>query len=315
MIRVGVVVYPGFQLLTLAVVSVFEYANMSLDAPLYAHTLLSEHGGPVASSCGVEVASVPFSNARFDTVLVVGDTVVTEGSPALLGFLSKSARRSRRLGGACTGAFNLAQAGLLDGKRATTHWAHVVKMRRDHPQVRLEEDSIFVQDGSVWTSAGATACIDLGLALVEEDCGADIAKRVAKRMVVYHRRTGGQSQHSALLEMRPRTDRIQKALTYAKSHLKNELSVEELAEAAHLSPRQFGRVFREETGQTPAKAIERLRTEAARLMIESQHLPIETVARDTGFGDPDRMRRAFLRAYGQPPQVIRRANRADARRA
>jgi transcriptional regulator GlxA family with amidase domain len=315
MIRVGVVIYPGFQLLTLAVVSVFEYANMSLAEPLYVHTLLSEHGGPVRSSCGVEVGTVPFGNARYDTVLVVGDTVVTEGSPAMLAFLRKSARRARRMGAACTGAFNLAQAGLLDGKRATTHWAHVVKMRRHHPEVLLEEDSIFVQDGSVWTSAGATACIDLGLALVEEDCGADVAKLVAKRMVVYHRRTGGQSQHSALLELRPRTDRIQKALTYAKSHLTNELSLEELAEAANLSPRQFGRVFREETGQTPAKAIERLRTETARLMIESQLLPIETVARDTGFGDPDRMRRAFLRAYGQPPQVIRRANRSEARRA
>jgi transcriptional regulator GlxA family with amidase domain len=122
-------------------------------------------------------------------------------------------------------------------------------------------------------------------------------------------------EHSALLELLPRTDRIQKALTYAKSHLTNELSVEELADAVHLSPRQFGRVFREETGQTPARAVERLRTEAARLMIESQLLPVETVARDTGFGDPDRMRRAFLRAYGQPPQVIRRANRSEAQRA
>jgi len=315
MIRVAVVVYPGFQLLTLAVVSVFEYANMSLPQPLYAHTLLSEHGGPVRSSCGVEVGTQPFANARYDTVLVVGDTVVTPGSPALLGFLRRSARRSRRLGAACTGAFNLAQAGLLDGKRATTHWAHVTKMRRDHPHVHLEEDSIFVRDGAVWTSAGATACIDLGLALVEEDAGADVAKLVAKRMVVYHRRTGGQSQHSALLELLPRTDRIQKALTYAKSHLKSELSVEELAEAASLSARQFGRVFREETGQTPAKAVERLRTEAARLMIESQNLSIETVARETGFGDPDRMRRAFLRAYGQPPQVIRRANRGDTKQA
>lgn len=208
MIRVGVVVYPGFQLLTLAVVSVFEYANMSLDKPLYAHTLLSEAGGLVASSCGVQVETLPFGNVRYDTVLVVGDTVVTQGTPALLGFLRKSARRSRRLGAACTGAFNLAQAGLLDGLRATTHWAHVVKMRRDHPKVRLEEDSIFVQDGSVWTSAGATACIDLGLALVEEDCGPDIARLVAKRMVVYHRRAGGQSQHSALLELLPRSDRI-----------------------------------------------------------------------------------------------------------
>lgn len=315
MLRVGVVVYPGFQLLTLAIVSVFEYANMSLPQPLYAHTLLSEHGGPVVSSCGVAVGTAPFGKARYDTVLVVGDTVVSEGSPAMLAFLRRSARRARRLGAACTGAFNLAQAGLLEGRRATTHWAHVAKMRRDHPGVQLQEDSIFVQDGSVWTSAGASACIDLGLAFVEEDAGPDVAKLVAKRMVVYHRRTGGQSQHSALLELQPRTDRIQKALSHAKSHLAHALSVEELAEAASLSPRQFGRVFREETGQTPAKAVERLRTEAARLMLESQHLPIETVARETGFGDADRMRRAFLRAYGQPPQVIRRANRAAAGRA
>lgn len=154
MIRVGVVIYPGFQLLTLAVVSVFEYANMSLAEPLYVHTLLSEHGGPVRSSCGVEVGTVPFGNARYDTVLVVGDTVVTEGSPPC--WPSCASRRAVRGAWARPApALNLAQAGLLDGKRATTHWAHVVKMRRHHPEVLLEEDSIFVQDGSVWTSAEA----------------------------------------------------------------------------------------------------------------------------------------------------------------
>src|SRR5262249_27670884 len=192
--------------------------------------------------------------------------------------------RSRRIGSTCTGAFNLAQAGILDGRRATTHWLYAERLRREYPEVDVEEDRIFLIDGHVWTSAGMTACIDLALALVEKDLGAEIALLVAKKMVVYHRRAGGQSQFSALLELQPRSDRIQTALTYAKEHLHNDLSVEELAEAAHLSPRQFSRAFREETGQTPAKAVENLRVEAARLMLESGRHPVEVVARDTGFG-------------------------------
>jgi transcriptional regulator GlxA family with amidase domain len=312
MIRVGIVVYPGFQLLNLAILTVFEYTNMSLPEPLYKVSLLSEEGGLVKASAGVEVGTEPFGTARYDTLIVTGDNEANEVSPALLAFLRKAARRTRRLGATCSGAFNLAQAGLLAGKRATTHWYHAAKMRREFPDVKMEEDSIFVQDANIWTSAGATAAIDLVLAFVEQDVGADMAKLVAKKMVIYHRRAGGQSQYSALLEMLPRTDRIHKALTYAKDHLSNELSVEELAEVVHLSARQFSRAFRDETGHSPAKAVERLRTEAARLMIESGNIPMDTVAKDTGFGDPDRMRRAFLRAYGQPPQVIRRANRPGA---
>jgi len=151
-----------------------------------------------------------------------------------------------------------------------------------------------------------TACIDLALALVEHDTSAEIARRVARKLVVYHRRSGGQSQFSALLDLEPKSDRIQTALTYAQQHLKTDLSVEDLAKAAHLSPRQFSRAFREETGQTPAKAIEHLRVEAARLMLESGRHGVDVVARDTGFGDRERMRRAFLRAFGQPPQAIQR---------
>ena len=152
-----------------------------------------------------------------------------------------------------------------------------------------------------------TACIDLALALVEQDLGADVARDVARKLVVYHRRAGGQSQFSALLELEPKSDRVQTALTYAKEHLREELSVEQLAEVAHLSPRQFSRLFRSETGQSPAKAIENLRLEAARLMLESGALSIDSVARESGFGDPERMRRAFIRAFGQPPQMLRRA--------
>ena len=157
-----------------------------------------------------------------------------------------------------------------------------------------------------------TACIDLCLALVEADLGADVSRAIARKLVVYHRRTGGQSQFSAMLDLQPRSDRIQTALTWAKDHLGERLSVETLAEVAHLSPRQFSRAFRDETRQSPAKAIENLRVEAARLMMEQSRHPIDIIARQTGFADRDRMRKAFLRAFGQPPQVIRRNARIDA---
>jgi transcriptional regulator GlxA family with amidase domain len=157
-----------------------------------------------------------------------------------------------------------------------------------------------------------TAGIDLALAMVEQDLGADVARAVARKLVVYHRRAGGQSQFSALLELEPKSDCIQSALAYAKRNLDKPLNIEQLAEAAHLSPRQFSRAFRAETGQSPAKAVENLRVEAARLMMEQSHHPIDIIALQTGFADRDRMRRAFLRAFGQPPEVIRRNVRAAA---
>lgn len=312
MLRIGIVLYRGFQVLNLSVTTVFEIANVSADKALYEVVLLSEHGGMVPSSAGFAVETRPFDDSRFDTVLVVGDNEVVETTAALIAFLQHAAQTTRRIGATCTGAFNLARAGLLDGRRATTHWIFAPRLRHAYPAVKVEEDRIFIVDGPVWTSAGMTACIDLALALVEKDVGAEIARAVARKLVVYHRRAGGQSQFSALLELEPRSDRIQSALAFAKQNLAAELSVEQLAEAAHLSPRQFSRAFRAETGQSPAKAVEHLRIEAARLMLESGLHPIEIVARDTGFGDRERMRRAFLRAFGQPPQVIRRASRGGA---
>ena len=168
---------------------------------------------------------------------------------------------------------------------------------------------IFVGDGPIWTSAGMTAGIDLALALVEHDLGPEKTRRAAKAMVVHHRRAGGQSQHSSFLEIDSKSDRIQDALHYARGNRSKPLSVEKLAEGACLSPRQFSRVFRLETGMTPAKAIETLRLEAARLMLEQGWLPVETVARVNGFGDRERLRRSFLRSYGQTPQSIRNASR------
>jgi transcriptional regulator GlxA family with amidase domain len=194
----------------------------------------------------------------------------------------------------------------------TTHWAFARELQTRFPKVKVDEDRIFIVDGTVWTSAGMTAGIDLALAMVEKDLGAEIARAVAKKMVVYHRRAGGQSQFSMLLELEPKSDRIQSALSYARRNLQTPLSVEQLAEVADLSPRQFSRAFRAETGQSPAKAVENLRVEAARLLMEQGQLPIDIVARETGFSDRERMRRAFLRAFGQPPQAIRRAARVAA---
>jgi transcriptional regulator GlxA family with amidase domain len=232
-------------------------------------------------------------------------------TPGVIKFLRQALQRSRRIASTCTGAFVLAEAGLLDGRRATTHWHRARELQIRFPKLKVEEDRIFIVDGQVWTSAGMTAGIDLALAMIEKDFGADVARAVARKLVVYHRRAGGQSQFSALLELEPKSDRIQRALEYAKRNLDRPLTVRQLAEAAHLSPRQFSRAFQAETGQSPAKAVENLRVEAARLMMEQSRHPIDVIARQTGFADRDRMRRAFLRAFGQPPQVIRRNARAE----
>jgi transcriptional regulator GlxA family with amidase domain len=219
-------------------------------------------------------------------------------------------RMARRVASTCTGAFTLAEAGVLDGRRATTHWRFARDLQARYPKLKVEEDRIFIIDGPIWTSAGVTAGIDLALAMVEKDLGAEIARTVARKMVVYHRRSGGQSQFSTLLELEPKSDRIQRALDYASRNLKSTLSVEELADAAALSHRQFSRAFRAETGQSPAKAVERLRVEAARVLMEQGRHSMDAIAQETGFADRERMRRAFLRRLGQSPQTIRRNSKA-----
>lgn len=309
---VGLVLVPQFQVLSLSVITAFELANALLAEPAYELHFLSEKGGPVQSSVTLAVHTEPFGDRPCDTTIVAGAMVRRQSGPALLDYLRKAAEPPYRMTATCTGAFLLAEAGLLDGRRATTHWAYARELQQLYPKIKVEDDRIFIIDGNVWTSAGMTAGLDLALALIEKDLGGDISKTVAKKLVVHHRRAGGQSQFSALLELAPKSDRIQSALIYARSNLRNELSVEELAEAARLSPRQFSRVFRQETGQTPAKAVEQLRLEAARAMMEAGRHSIDTVVQETGFADRERMRRAFLRAYGQPPQVIRRQARQAA---
>jgi transcriptional regulator GlxA family with amidase domain len=306
--RIGFVVSPGFQVMSCAVMAVFEFANKEVGEPVYDVHLLSETGGSVGTSIGISLATEPFDQTNFDTLIVGGST---EPSPGLVEFVRQAPGRNRRVASTCTGAFILAEAGLLDGRRATTHWNRARELQARFPNVKVEEDRIFIVDGPVWTSAGMTAGIDLALAMIEQDLGADLARAVARKLVVYHRRAGGQSQFSTLLELEPKSDRIQSALAYAKRHLDAPLPVRRLAEAANLSPRQFSRVFRAETGRSPAKAVEHLRLEAARLMMEQSRHPIEVIARQTGFVDRDRMRRAFRRTFGQPPQVIRRNARIE----
>jgi transcriptional regulator GlxA family with amidase domain len=309
---IGLILFPGFQIVDLAAVAVFEVANLMPGGPFYELTMLSEHGGPMASSVGVSVVTEKFGAPAFDTIMVAGAMAQVPSTPAFVAFLRSASQASRRTAGICTGAFILAEAGLLDGRRVTTHWGYARELQRLYPKAKVEEDRIFIEHDHIWSSAGMTACIDLALALVESDHGVELARAVAKKMVVYHRRTGGQSQFSALLELEPKSDRIQTALTYAKRNLRKALSVDELADAANLSRRQFSRAFRLETGQSPAKAVETLRVEAARAMIEDGNHAIDVVARESGFDDPERMRRAFIRAYGVPPQAIKRAARAVA---
>ena len=313
MLKMGFVISPGVQMMSLAAASVFEMTNVLADEKLYDLRVLSEDGGPVASSIGASVDTRPLSRTTFDTLLVTGILEpASSSSEGVLRFVRRALTGCRRVASICTGAFILAEAGLLDERRATTHWLHARELQRRFPRVKVEEDRIFIVEGSIWTSAGMSAGIDLALGMVEKDFGADMARSVAQSLVVYHRRAGGQSQHSALLNMDAKSDRIQNALAYAKRNLRASLTVDELAEAAHLSARQFSRAFREETGQSPAKAVEHLRVEAARLMIEQSRHSIDTIAAETGFADRERMRRAFLRAFGQPPQVIRRNARVEA---
>ncbi|HEY4318910.1 MAG TPA: GlxA family transcriptional regulator [Herbaspirillum sp.] len=329
--KIGFVVFPGFNLMGFAAVNVFETANLALDAmtgavvgasadapgetpartPAYTVTLLSETGGFVSCSAGFRVETQPFDDAVFDTIMFGSGVEIDVTSPALTAFVRRSLDTARRVVAPCTGAFVLAEAGVLDGRRATTHWRFAPELQRRFPKVIVEDDQIFVVDGPVWTSAGMTATIDLALAMVENDYGLEVARMAARKLVVYHRRAGGQAQVSALLALEPKSDRIQTAIDYAGANLGKALSVEVLAEAARLSPRQFSRAFKLETGQSPAKAVERLRVEAARLMLEQGRHSMDVIAREVGLVDRERMRRAFLRTLGQSPQEIRQVGRAN----
>ena len=310
---IGVLIFPDFQLLDAAgPISAFEiaarFAGSAPDIKVLAVT-----PGPVRSSSGVEMlARGARPSAAITTLIIAGG----EGSRTAarcaktLAFVHAMARRGSRIASVCSGAYILAEAGLLDGRRATTHWQRSRHFVSAYPKVKLESDRIFTRDGNFWTSAGISAGIDLSLAMIAEDYGEEIAQNTARQLVLYHRRSGGQSQFSSLLELKAPNGRFGPLLAWAREHLAAPLTVEDLAEQAGMSSRHFTRAFIAETGTTPSKAVERLRIEVARQRVQSSSEAIERVAETTGFRDPERMRRAFIRAFGQPPQSLRRAARA-----
>ncbi|WP_087686919.1 MULTISPECIES: GlxA family transcriptional regulator [unclassified Pandoraea] len=312
-LRIGLVVYPGFQMISLAAMSVFEIANFGRPAPLYDVSVVSVSGGLVRDSAGISVATEAIGRRRFDTLLVAGATIVMPTEPELIAALRRVAPRMRRMASICSGAFVLADTGLLNGRRATTHWGQAHALAQNYPEVIVEEDRIFINDGHVWTSAGMTAGVDLALALVEADFGGDVAREASRQLVVHYRRTGGQSQFSTLSTLEPNSDRVRTALAYAREHLREPLSVEQLAAQVHWSARHFSREFTLQTGLTPAKAIEKLRLEAAQALLEDGEASIARVADITGFGDEERMRRAFVRTLGKPPQALLREARERVR--
>ncbi|HEX9361679.1 MAG TPA: GlxA family transcriptional regulator [Bradyrhizobium sp.] len=310
---IGVLVFPQFQLLDAAgPVSVFEIAaRFAGQSPSI--KVLAVTPGPVRSSSGVEMLArglKPYG--AITTLLVAGGEGVEAAARCdkTLDFVRTMARRGIRLASVCSGAYILAEAGLLDGRRATTHWRRTRHFLITYPEVKLEPDRIFVRDGNIWSSAGITAGIDLALAMVTEDFGDEIAQKTARQLVLYNRRSGGQSQFSSLLELKAPNGRFGPLLSWVREHLDAPLTVENLAEQAGMSSRHFTRAFIAETGTTPSKAVERLRIEVARERVQSSGEAIERVAQLTGFRDPERMRRAFIRAFGQPPQSLRRAARA-----
>ena len=311
--RIGFLIFRDFQILDLAgPLAAFEIAGRYVGGT-YRLAILAAASGAVESSCGATINAQAITDTEsLDTLLVAGGQGTREAArdAAILDFVRATALTARRVASVCSGTYILAEAGLLDGKRATTHWSRSADFARRYPGIRLEPDRIFVRDGTVWSSAGITAGIDLSLALIAEDLGETVARRTAQQLVVTRQRPGGQSQFSAHLDMERRNGRFGPLLAWTQERLEEPLTVERLAERARMSPRNFARRFTEETGLTPARAVERLRVENARLRVENSPEPIEAIALSVGFGDPERMRRAFLRAFGQPPQSLRRAARS-----
>lgn len=321
--HIAMLVYPNFLMIdAMAPIEVFNFANcalqlmgkISLSEPVYTLSIVAEQRGPVKSSNGISIVadkSYEDFHEGIDTLMVSGathpaylDAAIADNT--MRNWLIEMMPRVRRMVSICTGALILAGTGLLDGRKATTHWHYCEGMACKHLKVKVEPDKIFVRDGNTYTSGGVTAGIDLALSLVEEDWGWEVASKVARHMLIYMRRPGGQSQFSCYVfnEARTRKD-FRELQAWISSNPKADLSVENLAERMAMSPRNFSRLFCQEVGLTPAKFVERIRLEAARNMMLQTDFPMESVAVQCGFGNAEQMRRTFQRLLKTTPQEHR----------
>jgi transcriptional regulator GlxA family with amidase domain len=311
--RIVILAFPGVQPLdVIGPAEVFAGADALAGGGAYTVEVVAKDPGPIMTRSGAYglVPKTTTSRCRgpIDTLVVAGGFGVAEAEndAGLIRWIRSAARRSRRVTSVCSGAFLLARAGLLEGRTVTTHWASTKELARRHPELTVDPNPIFVRDGDVWTSAGVTSGMDLSLALVEEDLGRETAVEIARWLVLFLQRPGGQAQFSShlsaqLAERRP----LRELQSWIADNLNADLRVETLAERAAMSPRNFARFFRREIGMTPAAYVEELRIEHGRQLLEESADPVELVSARCGFGTPETMRRAFARRVGVPPAQYR----------
>jgi transcriptional regulator GlxA family with amidase domain len=312
--RVVLVVFPDLQLLDLGgPLEVFAMADRFSDSEVseYVTEVVSPDGGAIRASSGLEISAnraIGACRGPIDTLVVVGGRGVAQAivDDRLVAWIRSAAQRSRRVTSVCSGAFLLARAGLLDGRSATTHWATCARLARLFPEVTVDPDPIFIRDGNVWTSAGVTAGMDLALALVEDDLGPDRAREIARYLVLFVQRSGGQSQFSAqLAAQRPERDTLVQLASWIADHLGDDLSVPVLAARTSMSVRNFSRRFAQEFGSTPAAYVEAARVEAGRRLLETTRRGLTDIARDCGFGTVETMHRSFQRTIRVTPGQYR----------
>lgn len=307
--RIVFLVYERFQLLDVAgPLAAFEAAETRLPGS-YQLQVCASAPAPIRSSSGAALLAQSFSRkASPHTLMVSGGAGTGEAAACrrTKRYVKRCFADGARVASVCSGTYILAEAGVLDGLAATTHWSRSSDFARRYPQIRLEPDQIFVRCGKVWSSAGVTAGIDLALALITEDLGEALARRVAQELVVYYRRPGGQSQFSPLLDLEHVGGRFEGLLDFMRTHLESDLGVDALAAHVGMSSRNFSRAFHRETGVTPGSAVQRVRAEAARAQLEQPGTSVKQVALRCGFGDAERMRRTFQRLWGTSPAALGR---------
>jgi transcriptional regulator GlxA family with amidase domain len=312
--RVVLVVFPDLQLLDLGgPLEVFAMADRFSDSEVseYVTEVVSPDGGAIRASSGLEISAnraIGACRGPIDTLVVVGGRGVAQAivDDRLVAWIRSAAQRSRRVTSVCSGAFLLARAGLLDGRRATTHWATCARLAQLLPEVTVDPDPIFIRDGNVWTSAGVTAGMDLALALVEDDLGPERAREIARYLVLFVQRSGGQSQFSAqLAAQRPERDTLVQLASWIADHLGDDLSVPVMAARTSMSVRNFSRRFAQEFGSTPAAYVEAVRVEAGRRLLETTRRGLTDIARDCGFGTVETMHRSFQRTIRVTPGQYR----------